>query len=82
MADTLDDKLRGVMAVVLKVPVATIDENSSPDNIATWDSIAHINLTMALEGEFGISFTDEQVVGMLNYELIRATVAEALAASA
>lgn len=70
------------MAVVLKVPADRINDNSSPDNIDTWDSIAHINLTMALEGEFGVSFSDEQVVAMLNYELVRVTVAEALEARA
>ena len=33
-----------------------IYEDMSPDNIATWDSLRHINLLIAIQNEFKIKF--------------------------
>ena len=50
--------------------VSEIDENASPDTIETWDSLAHMNLIVALEEEFGVTFTNDEIMEMLNYKLI------------
>jgi acyl carrier protein len=52
------------------VPIEMISGDSSPDTIEEWDSLKHMNLVLALEEEFGIQFTDEQIVEMLSVELI------------
>ena len=41
-----------------------------------WDSLRHLNLVLALEAEFDISFTEEQTVEILNYPLIRIVLEE------
>lgn len=63
-------KLQNIMSSVFKLPVESIDENSSPDNIDSWDSLKHMNLILALEEEFNVSFTEDQVVEILGFELI------------
>lgn len=63
-------KLKQIMAVVFNIPENSVNENSSPDNIDVWDSLKHLNLVLAIEEEFDISLTEDQVVEILSYELI------------
>lgn len=58
------------MAQVFNVPEVSIDSLSSPDTIESWDSLMHMNLVTALEEEFSVRFTYEQISEMLNFSLI------------
>jgi|KBSMisStaDraftv2_1062788.scaffolds.fasta_scaffold65972_2 acyl carrier protein len=70
------ERVLRVVSEVLGRPVASIDDDSSPDNIESWDSLKQMNLVLALEQEFGIRFTDERIVEMLSVRLIVAAVAQ------
>ena len=41
---------------------------SSPETIPTWDSLQHLNLVLALEQEFRIQFTPEEIELILSVE--------------
>ena len=56
-----------------------INENASQDNLEKWDSVMHMNLVIALESEFNIELTGDQILEMLNYKLIVYTISEATA---
>ena len=56
--------------IIHSLPVKQIDGNSSPKTIEAWDSLKHISLVMALEEEFEIQFTDDEIFYMLDYSLI------------
>ena len=71
-----DEKIKEVMATVFEVEPADINDSSSPDTIANWDSLRHMNLIVALEEEFSVSFKEEDISNMLNYQLIKLTLAE------
>lgn len=66
------------MADVLGVNAAAIDEDSSPDTIATWDSLRHMNLMLALEEEFSVKLKDEDIMTLISYPLILLTLKEFL----
>lgn len=66
----INEKVFKVVSQILGVPMEDINEDSSPDSIENWDSLRHMNLILGLEEEFGIEFTDEQIVEMLNVGLI------------
>ena len=68
---TMDDRLRQTIGGVLGVPAAEISDASSPDTIAAWDSLNHLNIVMALESEFDVSLTPEDALGMRTVELMR-----------
>lgn len=70
MHQAVEGRLYQLMADVFGVPVETISEESSPDTIATWDSLSHLNLAIALEKEFGVSLTPEDVMDMGSVRLI------------
>ena len=70
MNDNLEDKIKSVMSTVFDLPVDNINKSSSPDNIASWDSLKHMNLVVALEEEFRIEFLEDEILDMMNFELI------------
>ncbi|MBZ0167299.1 MAG: acyl carrier protein [Candidatus Omnitrophica bacterium] len=72
----MKEKVFTVVSQVMNVPVESVNEESSPDSIAEWDSLHHMNLVLALEEEFKVQFTDEQAVNMLNVKLILLTLEE------
>ncbi len=69
-------KLRYVIASVFQIDAAAINEDSSVDSIEAWDSLTHLNLVLALEQEFDVSLTEEEAVEILNFALIKITLAE------
>ncbi|MCF3630721.1 MAG: acyl carrier protein [Rhodospirillales bacterium] len=71
-----ETRLKGVIADILKIDAAIIGEDTSVDTVEQWDSLRHLNLVLALEAEFDISFTEEQTVEILNYPLIRIVLEE------
>ena len=68
---SMENRIKDVMAAVFEIPVDEITDESSPDNIESWDSLKHMNLILALEEEFGIGFSDDEIVEMMNYALIK-----------
>jgi len=65
-----------IAADIFEVPLDTIQPSSSPDSIGTWDSMRHLNLVLALEEEFGVQFTPEEIEQLLTVELVAALVEE------
>lgn len=72
-------RVKKILAQSFGIPMESINDDTSSDNVAKWNSLAHMSLVVALEEEFGVSFTDEQIIEMLSYPLIVLTVKEALA---
>lgn len=68
--------IKQVMSAVFEVPIETITEESSTDNVENWDSLRHLNLILALEEEFGISIPDEDVGNLVNFKLIELVINE------
>ena len=59
---------------VMQVPIEQLSADSSPENVAAWESLRHMNLVLALEEEFGVRFTDAQIMDMVNVGRIVETV--------
>ena len=66
----MEDRLKKVFANVFDIPVGNIDDNLSPDTVDEWDSLNHTNLVIALEQEFGVTFSPDEIIEMMNVELI------------
>lgn len=75
-----EDKLKQVMATMLKVEVSVIDADSSMDNMPNWDSLRHMNLVLALEEEFGVVIPDEDAGNITSYKLIKLVLEDLLKA--
>ena len=66
----MEDRIYRIIADVCGVPIESIDENSSPDTITTWDSASHIHLILAIESEFSVELSPDDVTEMLSVKLI------------
>ncbi len=73
----LEQRVKKILSQLFQIPVESINEDTSSDTVPNWNSLAHMNLVVALEEEFGVSFSDEQMIEMLSYPLIVLTVKEA-----
>ena len=76
MSNKIDSKGKQVMSYVFEIPIEQIKDNSSADNIESWDSIKHMNLVVALEEEFDIEFTDNNIIELINTKLIVEVIRE------
>ena len=61
MVDDLSERVQQIAADVFGVDPAALTSSSKPDDIDTWDSVAQLNLLVALEDEFGITMDLEAV---------------------
>lgn len=59
-----------VISQIMNVPIDQLNDDSSPETIANWDSLKHMNLIMALEEKFAVAFSDEEIVDMLSVKSI------------
>ena len=67
----MEDKIKEVISNMFGTPLNGINDQSSPDTIENWDSINHMKLITALEEEFDVEFTDEEILEMQNVKLIK-----------
>jgi len=72
----LEERVREVMAAILGLEEDEIEDDTSPNTVESWDSLKHMNLILALEEEFDVEFSDDQVVELTSYREIRETLAE------
>ena len=64
------NRVKNVISSVLKINFCDVDIKLTSDNIETWDSLKHMNLVLALEDEFGVEFSDDEIVILSNYSSI------------
>lgn len=76
--ENLEERIKDVMAGVFGIDAASINEDSSQDNIEQWDSIKTLDLIVSLEEEFDVSIPLEEVGNMTNFKYIKLTLEELL----
>jgi acyl carrier protein len=75
---SVEEQVRQLMADVLNLDPNAIDGSTSQDSTSSWDSLSHINLIVALEQEFQVSFDVSEIESMLSYSDILETVEKKL----
>jgi acyl carrier protein len=62
----MEDKVLEIVASILNVEKSELSLESSPETLSNWDSMNHMNIIMALEEEFDITFTEIEIMDMLS----------------
>ena len=57
----MNEKLKSIFREVFDDPELEVNENTTASDISGWDSFNHINLVMAIEDEFSISFSTSEI---------------------
>ena len=71
-------QIKEVLSAVIDVPLEEIVDDASMDDLEAWDSLAQMNLVIALEEEFDITIPDEEVGTMLSLSLILSVLNEVI----
>ena len=69
-------RLKQVIANVFDEESESINDESSMDTIENWDSLRHLNLILALEEEFEVSFDEDESIIIISYPLIKTVLKE------
>ena len=67
----MSEKLYGIIAKVMDIPLSSINDQSSPETIESWDSFNSYVLLDELELEFNTEFTIDEVVETKNVSDIK-----------
>jgi len=71
MADpSIPTRVKRTVAEIFSQPVKAVTPESSPDTIEGWDSVGHLNLVLALEQEFRVQFSPDDIEKMLTVQQI------------
>ena len=57
----LDERLCDIVRDVLDDEALPLDEQTVAGDVEGWDSLAHINIMVAVESAYGITFTSDQL---------------------
>lgn len=66
----MEQRIKSVMAAALNIDPRSIGDDATPDTLLNWDSLRHMTLVLALEDEFGVQFSDQQIPELLSYKKI------------
>ena len=78
MENFVMNEVQQIFADIFNLSLESITSQSSPNTIAGWDSLQHVNLIVALEQKFNLQFIPEEIMQMLSIELIVSLIDEKL----
>ena len=80
MNESLLNEVHQITTDVLRKDANAVPVSATRDLVPGWDSLAHVNIVIALEQRFDLQFLPEEMVEMLSVELIAMLLDEKLAA--
>ena len=66
----MKNQIREIMSIVFGCETSDIEDGISFGSFEYWDSLAHMKLIAALEEEFEITFSDEELLEAISLALI------------
>jgi acyl carrier protein len=70
----MEERIRAIMAEILRLPVERIGANAAMGRVPNWDSTAHMRLMLALEDAFDVVLDPGRMVEMTSLAKIRAAI--------
>jgi acyl carrier protein len=68
------NKINKILADNLKISLDQAEQNLTMQDVNDWDSLSHMNLIVAIEDEFQIQLTGDEIAEMISLEKIREIV--------
>ncbi len=66
----MKSRLETLFRKVLNKPLLSLTEQMGMEDIPGWDSIAHVNLCLAIEEEFGLELSVKEMAGITSVPAI------------
>lgn len=77
----MDNKLIKIFATVLEIDESDIGEVFDQSSSPNWDSLNHLNLIIAIEEAYNVSFEPEEIAKMISYKEVESKLNLKLLAS-
>ena len=74
----MSEKISEILITVFKISESDSIKDLSMDKVPSWDSLTHMDLIVAIEDEFNIRLSGDDIADMLSFGAIRNTVKRAL----
>ncbi|MCW5875549.1 MAG: acyl carrier protein [Anaerolineales bacterium] len=68
------DELRGLLAQTFQMDPADIDAEAQLGELPQWDSMAHMDLMLGLESQFGVEISAETIAELISLPAILAHI--------
>ncbi len=68
------DKVNDILVGILKVTPDEALKDLGMADVATWDSLSHMTLIVAIEDKFSIQLSGDDIADMISFDAIRKTV--------
>lgn len=69
--ESTDERLQAIFRGVFDLPDGVDPMACAQGNTPTWDSMAHVSLVTAIEGEFGIAIDAGDSLTLTSYDIAR-----------
>lgn len=73
-----EKKLKELISSVFNIKIKDINDSTNPDTVEKWDSLQQLNLAIAIEDEFKIKLSADDISDLLSYKLIKEIIMEKL----
>lgn len=58
----MEEKIKEILATVLEIDQSDVNNDTNPNTVSNWDSLRHMKLVFAIEDEFEVEFSDDQII--------------------
>lgn len=72
----MSDRVINLFSQVLGVSAGNLSNNSSPDNVAEWDSLAAMHLVAEIEETFNVEFSTKDIMKMQTIGIVKSVLIE------
>jgi acyl carrier protein len=63
--------LRDILADTLEISPEEVTPSLNAESVETWDSFRHLQLMLAIEGEYGVQFDPQQIPELTSVQKIQ-----------
>ena len=67
----MEEKVEGLLAKLLEMPVTAINDEFAMKDVEVWDSLKHMELIVSVEQSFNVELTFEEIIAMQNVREIK-----------
>ena len=70
------ERINQILAENFKISIEKANENLVMSDLANWDSLSHMGLIVAIEDEFKIELSGDEIAEMITFDEIRNIVSK------
>ena len=72
----MEDKIKEILATILEIDQSEVNNETNPDTVSNWDSLSHMKIVFAIEEEYGVEFSDDQIIQLTDVGKIISCIKE------